>query len=80
MRLIDADALIEEYPQASGLKLVIENAPTAYNVDKVLEEVTEKAERYCKAVGCEHCYTDCDHYNLMQSVCASIAKGGVEHG
>lgn len=34
MRLIDADALIKEYPQASGLKLVIENAPTAYDVDK----------------------------------------------
>lgn len=35
-RLIDADALIEEYPQASGLKLVIENAPTAYDVEKVV--------------------------------------------
>lgn len=39
MRLIDADALIKEYPQASGLKLVIENAPTAYDVEKVVKEL-----------------------------------------
>lgn len=39
MRLIDADALIKEYPQASGLKLVIENAPTAYDIEKVAAEL-----------------------------------------
>lgn len=39
MRLIDADALIKEYPSASGLKCVIENAPTAYDVDAVVEEL-----------------------------------------
>lgn len=38
-RLIDADALIKEYPQASGLKLVIENAPTAFDTEKVVKEI-----------------------------------------
>ena len=89
-RLIDADVVwrklqyrLKRYGNehmSEKFKEMLDSIPTAYDVDKVVEEVAEKAERYCKVVGCEHCYTDCDHYILMQSVAASIAKGGVEHG
>jgi hypothetical protein len=65
MRLIDADALIKEYPQASGLKLVIENAPTAYDVDEVVKEVKEISMKWLGEV-------------RTCNVIKAIRKGGVE--
>ena len=55
MRLIDADKLIEEYTQifvekfgiegGEMFKGVIKQMPTAYNVDKVIEEIEEWTAR-----------------------------------
>lgn len=71
MRLIDADALIEEYPQASGLKLVVENAPTAYDVDAVIAELCKEANDttvdFCNGV-----------FVNVESVIDIVRKGGVE--
>lgn len=50
MRLIDADALLQEFEtenvahnsdlwHITGIKAFIENQPTAYNVDKVIHKV-----------------------------------------
>ena len=55
MRLIDADALIDWIRNDSGDKLMdslyidhINEMPTAYDVDKVVEELEENASRYTK--------------------------------
>lgn len=57
---------------------LIADMPKAYDVDAVVAEIAEKAQKYCDAVGCKNCYTDCEHYFLMQSIIASVVKGGVE--
>lgn len=70
-RLIDADALIKEYPQASGLKLVIENVPTAYDVEKVMAELEETKVNTDTV--------ESRHHNMIIDICADIVKrGGVE--
>lgn len=53
MRLIDADELVrdlmEQIPLAENVpifKEIIENHPTAYDIDKVVEELFNKAEFY----------------------------------
>lgn len=54
MRLIDADALIEAFKVKSGIWTetskyligVIENQPTAYDVEKVVAELEQQAEQY----------------------------------
>ena len=72
MRLIDAEKLIEKYPQASGLKLVIENAPTVYNVDKVVEELEkEKFE-------VPDCRFDVDLNTTIDMAIDIVKRGGVE--
>lgn len=62
----------------------IDNIPTAYNIEKVVEDVTEKAERYCNSVSCEdnprgltHLCADCEHYCLTKGIIEVIRKGGV---
>lgn len=54
MRLIDADILLKELNKREysrekhDFKLMIKNQPTAYYVDKVVEELEENASRYTK--------------------------------
>lgn len=47
MRLIDADALqialIRKYDEVADLLEIVEHQPTAYDVDKVVEEFTDEA-------------------------------------
>lgn len=73
-RLIDADALIKEYPQASGLKLVIENAPTAYDVKKVVAEL-EDAKFLMPPENDNH-YAD--NGLFLEDAIDIVRKGGVE--
>ena len=71
MRLIDADELIEEYPQASGLKLVIENAPTAYDVEKVVAELEEYEQGRLEMY-------DWQGQSAVSDAIDIVRKGGVE--
>ena len=72
MRLIDADALIKEYPQASGLKLVIENAPTAFDTEKVVEQLeSEKIIHY-------GLHTEETDIMKIDDAIDIVKKGGVE--
>lgn len=98
-RLIDADALIDglkECKNNKGLieKLVssfvfevvipyVEQQPTAYDVDKVVEQLKEKVELAYKR------YMDCDLYSpcfsryrsqyYEREMCFEIVKGGVRN-
>lgn len=49
-RLIDADALIEDLKGSlfySDAIPFVEDAPTAYDIEKVVEELEEVKNRYC---------------------------------
>lgn len=83
MRLINADALIKEYPQASGLKLVIENAPTAFDTEKVVEQLEEVKGKACAGKECFSCvYNDiCCEGEMSERVAIDnaikiVLKGG----
>ena len=105
MRLIDSDALLEQYNLKDATKYgnkddeqrahsfstmmlyeitdMIEDAPTAYDVDKVVEQLKEKVELAYKR------YMDCDPYSpcfsryrsqyYEREMCLEIVKGGVRN-
>ena len=95
MRLIDADDLVA-YIKSTGLGTgvdtsqedvvkVIESCPTAYDVDKVveqLEEIKRKKYRACQDVICEDCkYSeDCcegdESDKLALDMAIELVKGG----
>lgn len=95
-RLIDTDSLIGcaiirptslediEHINACKERISHNDIPTAYDVEKVVEEITEKAERYCDSVSCEdnprgltYLCTDCEHYCLTKGIIEAVRKGGV---
>lgn len=60
VRLIDADELIkdlnEQIPLAENVSIfndIIESQPTAYDVDKVVEQLEDESEIYCREYGKE---------------------------
>ena len=82
-RLIDADVLIEEYSQASGLKLVVENAPTAYDVEKVVEELEDEKNKRIQNIllNSQSDFIDQEitrEETLFDKVIEIVRKGGVE--
>lgn len=66
MRLIDADELLERMKGMNMLfspKIVIDNMPTAYNVDNVVEELEKEKGKDKYAHGdCKNCRNNCDAY------------------
>lgn len=89
MRLIDADKLMGELHESlkgdcdlrkdyefMGIDEFIENQPTAYDVNKVIEELKEMGNEYCKSVECNGECDCCEHASMMQSA-IKIVKGGI---
>ena len=87
MRLIDADELInilewnkEQEKDAlvsiNSLIKLIKERPTAYDVNKVIEELKEMGNEYCKGVECNGECDCCEHASMMQSA-IKIVKGGI---
>ncbi len=87
MRLIDADELInilewnkEQEKDAlvsiNSLIKLIKERPTAYDVNKVIEELKEMGNEYCKSVECNGECDCCEHASMMQSA-IKIVKGGI---
>lgn len=74
MRLIDADALMERIASINNPDMLtigkvvgtIDTQPTAYDIDKVVEELKDLGSKYCINVGCEYECKDCPHGILMQ--------------
>lgn len=85
MRLIDADKLkaviIEEYKEeffGSVLWDILNDIPTAYDIDKVVEELKDVGNRYCANVGCDNECKDCPHWIQTQKE-IEIVKAGVKN-
>lgn len=79
MRLIDADALIEDLKgslfYADSIPFV-EDAPTAYDVKKVVEQIHEYFKGKIDA-----CDEDIVPYEILEynkAICEIVRKGGVE--
>lgn len=97
-RLIDADDLLQEFEKENvahnsdiwhitGIKAFIENAPTAFDTEKVVEQLEERKEKAsgCFGVMCSDCkYTEECHegekgYKVAFDRAIDIVKkGGVE--
>lgn len=55
----------------------IENTPTAYDVDKVVQSINEIGKRYCNSVKCDKNCEDCEHGCLMRAIINAVKSGGV---
>ena len=81
MRLIDADISIDSIRNLLGngatLEQAIDAQATAYDVDKVAEQVKEKGTRICCSVKCTENCEDCEHGCLMRMILKTVRAGGV---
>lgn len=93
MRLIDAERLtdgsgvfsqcvqmdfnIGPYILVDDLIKVLDESPTAYDVEKVVESINEIGQRYCNSVKCDKNCDDCEHGCLMRAITNAVKYGGV---
>ncbi|MFQ6932341.1 MAG: hypothetical protein ACLRR3_15520 [Eubacterium sp.] len=83
MRLIDADNFKGKviashcYSGVNRLKS-INDVPTAYDVNKVIEELKEMGNKYCKSVECNGECDCCEHASMMQGVIKIVKGGGID--
>ena len=84
-RLIDADDLLQEFEKENvahnsdiwhitGIKAFIENAPTAFDTEKVVEQLEEKQYAYLHDNGD---YEEGKYYAFEEAI-DIVKKGGVE--
>lgn len=84
-RLVDADAFREgilaqsitgkeNYPTELICDF-IEEQPTAYEVDKVVEEIKNIGTRHCVSVHCNDECSDCDHGAIMKEIIETVKRG-----
>ena len=66
--LIDAYGLIDD----------VSDIPTAYNPDKVMEQINGMGKSYCNSVKCDKNCRDCDHGSIMRAIQERMKEGGVE--
>lgn len=85
MRLIDADKLLLDATKYNigrmsfGELIKCVNAqPTAYDVEKVVEEIKNVGTKYCTTIHCNDECPDCDHGAIMRAVIEIVRKSGVE--
>lgn len=88
MRLIDADALLEQIVKLNNVYVqgrmayIIDNQPTAYSVDAVVAELEEERMRYFLTIakgGNEAMdYAYCKISNAIDRMIDLVRKGGVE--
>ena len=102
MRLVDTDALLEQYNLKDATKYgnkdaeqqahsystmmlyeiadMIEDAPTAYDIDKVVEELEENASRYTKKYATPYGnngYRDTKAISIHKAI-EIVKRGGVD--
>lgn len=73
--------LMEQIPLAENVQIfkeIIEEQPTAYDVDKVVEQINQIGKSVCDSVKCDENCADCDHGSIMRAVTKKVEGGGVE--
>lgn len=71
MRLVDADAIKQKYPNRKSLNQVLDAEPTAYDVNKVVENLEEEKDMIALD------YNDSFWYKNAIDDAIEIVKGGV---
>lgn len=84
MRLIDADELMKDLknqiPLAENVSIfidIIESQPTAYDVDKVVEQIHEIGTSFCDNVKCNKDCEDCEHGCIIRAIEGEVKAGGI---
>lgn len=56
----------------------LSDIPTAYDVDKVVEQVKEIGSRFCIFTHCNGICGECDHGVIMKAIISKIEAGGID--
>lgn len=59
---------------------IVDEQPSAYDVDKVIKSINKIGQKYCDSVECENNCEDCEHSCLMGAITNVIKSGGVTNG
>lgn len=69
---------VAQLNERTALKHLIADIETAYDVDKVVEQITTIGKSYCDSVKCDKNCADCDHGCIMRAIQEKVEGGGVE--
>lgn len=61
----------------SDVQKAIENAPVAYDVERVVDQTKEKDTLVCCSVKCNDNCGDCEHGCLMNGILKIVKAGGI---
>lgn len=88
MRLIDAEKI--KIPTSTihningcymvrveDVQRIISDQPTAFNKEKVIEEMKNIGQSFCVSVKCPEDCQDCEHGVTMKALIEIVEKGGV---
>ena len=59
------------------VKTIIKDQPTAYDVEKVVDELKEVHEKFCKNVACDELCEHCEEYIMFNKNIKIVKQGGV---
>lgn len=57
---------------------VVDEAPTAFDKEKVIEELKKTGKRFCVSARCSEDCQNCEHGVLMKALIEIVKKGGIE--
>lgn len=57
---------------------LVEKQDTAFDKEKVIEEMKKTGKRFCVSVRCTEDCQNCDHGVLMKALIEIVEKGGIE--
>lgn len=86
LRLIDEDDVMEMLTNIElsctcipniEAKIGLRDISTAYDVDKVVEQIKDKGKAVCCSVKCNDNCNDCEHGCLMNGILEIVKAGGV---
>lgn len=60
------------------VRRLIKEQPTAFDKEKVIEEMQKAGGRFCISVKCKEDCQNCEHGILMKALIAIVEKGGIE--
>lgn len=73
-----AEAKLKEmYIAVSDMRKMIQEQPTVYDVDKVMEQIQNVGTSFCTNVHCNTECSDCDHGEMMKSIIKIVKAGEV---
>lgn len=60
------------------ISIILEEVETAYDKEKVIEEMKKTGKRFCVSARCSEDCQNCEHGVLMKALIEIVKKGGIE--